>query len=215
MIGYISGVIRAVEEDRVVIETSSGLGYEVLLPQVEYRALFAQLPRERDDQIGQAISLFIYHYENERLAHPMLFGFRRKEDKRFFERLLDVKDIGPTSAARAMTIPVSEIAAAIERRDIKLLNTLPGIGKRKAEEIIATLKGKMFEFALMPKEELVEIQPDAEQPDFVRDTAQVLRDLGYKPLEIDRLIQTALKRKPGLDDTQKLLEEIWVGKDQS
>jgi len=42
-----------------------------------------------------------------------------------------------------LTRPVREIASFIEEKDIKALRQLKGIGERKAEKIVATLKGKV------------------------------------------------------------------------
>ena len=55
-------------------------------------------------------------------------------------------EVGPALAAKAMTIAVCEFASAIERRDVRMLGTLPGIGKRKADQIVATLKGKVLQY---------------------------------------------------------------------
>jgi holliday junction DNA helicase RuvA len=113
-----------------------------------------------------------------------------------------------------MVMPVCDIASAIERRDVRTLGTLPGIGKRKADQIIATLKGKVLPFALLPAPELAEAEAAATpgESDFVDDVRQVLvESLGYKPVEADRMIRDAMKRKPDAAGYQELLEEIWAG----
>jgi Holliday junction DNA helicase RuvA len=110
-----------------------------------------------------------------------------------------------------MTIPVCDFAGAIERKDVRMLGTLPGIGKRKADQIIATLKGKVLPFALVPAPELEEAPLPAEAPDFAADVAQVLASLGHRPGEASRMIEAALKRAPEIVDAQALLEEIWRG----
>src|SRR5206468_886755 len=69
------------------------------------------------------------------------------QDKRFFEKFITVKGIGPKTALRALTVPVGEIAQAIEEKNARFLVQLDGIGKRTAELIIAELAGKVAEFA--------------------------------------------------------------------
>src|SRR5215210_5074477 len=78
---------------------------------------------------------------------PRLIGFLRPEDKRFFEKFITVKGIGPKTALRALTVPVGEIAQAIESKETRFLVGLDGIGKRTAELIVAELSGKVKDFA--------------------------------------------------------------------
>nr|MBA3273567.1 Holliday junction branch migration protein RuvA [Chthoniobacterales bacterium] len=68
-------------------------------------------------------------------------------DKRFFEKFITVKGIGPRKALRALALPAGEIAQAIEMKDAKFLTQLPEVGKRTAEQIIAELSGKVKDFA--------------------------------------------------------------------
>src|SRR5947207_1477969 len=80
-------------------------------------------------------------------AEPTLIGFLRADDKRFFNKFTTVKGIGVKTALRALTVPVGQIAQAIESRDARFLTSLDGIGKRTAELMIAELAGKVGEFA--------------------------------------------------------------------
>ena len=138
-------------------------------------------------------------------------GVQERKAREFFRTLLTVAEVGPSLAAKAMTIPVCDFAGAIERKDVRALSSLPGIGKRKADQIIASLHGKVIEYALMPAPDIEEAVPIAEAPDFVADAAQVLASVGHRPAEAEHLIEAALKRNPDLSDTQALLEEIWKG----
>jgi Holliday junction DNA helicase RuvA len=211
MIGYLQGKLVGLDDDRIVVDVA-GIGYEVHLPEIEMRAFRAKLPEDPKEQIGAAVALHIYHYVAERNPTPRLFGFHRKEDERFFERLLEVAEIGPTSAAKAMCIPVPEFATAIERGDVLALSKLPGISRRKAEQVIATLKGKVLQFALLPAPELRDRETGlGPAPDFVADAEAILSDLGYRPQEIARMVAEARGRNPAIADAQSLLEEIWRG----
>ena len=82
---------------------------------------------------------------------PVLVGFRTELDKEFFELFISVEDIGPALAIRALTRPVREIARSIEEKAVKDLKQLKGIGERKAEKIIAALKGKAQSTRSCPK----------------------------------------------------------------
>jgi holliday junction DNA helicase RuvA len=212
MIGYLRGQLLEMDEHGVLLDVN-GVGYEVMMPAVEIKVLRARL-HPQNGETPSDVALFIYYHVSERQPAPVLIGFNDRQAKEFFKTLLTVSEIGPNLAAKAMVMPVCEIASAIERRDVRTLGTLPGIGKRKADQIVATLKGKVLPFALLPAPELAEAQAPAPggEPDFVADVTQVLvESLGYKPVEADRMVRDALKRRPEIAGYQELLEEIWAG----
>ena len=213
MIGYLRGQILEMDEHGVLLDVN-GVGYEVMMPAVEVKALRARVHAQNGDGPTE-VALYVYYHVSERQPAPVLIGFNDRQAKEFFKALLTVAEVGPTLAAKAMVMPVCDIASAIERRDVRTLGTLPGIGKRKADQIVATLKGKVLPFALLPSPDLAEAEADIAvrgEADFVVDVTQVLvESLGYKPLEADRMVRDALKRRPDLAGYQELLEEIWAG----
>ncbi|MCC2668146.1 MAG: recombination protein RuvA domain [Armatimonadetes bacterium] len=230
MIAYLRGIARHLDESLVVLDVG-GVGYEVLLPGIEAKALRSRLYRDltADAASGAAagaeavlaasstpvpaereVALWIYYHVAERQPRPLLIGFHERQDREFFELLLSVADIGPSVAARSLTIPVCDYASAIERRDVRTLGTLPGIGKRKADQIVATLKGKVLSYALLPPPEIEEV-PEAAPLDFVGDVEAVLEGLGHKRVEAVRMIEAARRRRPEINTAQELLEEIWRG----
>jgi len=213
MIGYLRGNIVELEEERAILAVG-GVGYEVNLPAIEMRALRARLGEDLHDRERlRAAEVELYVYEHTADRQPQtLYGFNGRLEKDFFRLLISVADIGPATAAKAMAAPVAELAAAIERRDTRALSALPGIGKRKAEQIVATLKGKALPFCLAPIPDLQEVPGPGNAPEFVQDIQQVLvEQLGYKPHEADGMIARALQSRPDLADAQALLEEIWTG----
>lgn len=213
MIGYLQGRIVEMDEDRVILAVG-GVGYDVSLPAVEMRALRARLGESLYDPERlreAAVELFIFEHATDRQP-AVLYGFNQRLEKDFFRLLISVADIGPATAAKAMAVPVAEMAAAIERRDVRALSALPAIGKRKAEQIVATLKGKALPFCLAPVPDLEEAPPPEQAPAFVKDVQQILTEqLGYRPHEAEAMVARALQRRPELTDAQQLLEEIWIG----
>jgi len=214
MIAYLRGTVRHLDETTVVLDVG-GVGYEVMLPGIEARALRSRLIREGGGPAaeggaeGQDAALWIYFHVAERQPKPLLIGFQQRQDREFFQLLLSVAEVGPTVAARSLTVPVCDYASAIERRDVRALSALPGIGKRKAEQLVASLKGKVLGYALLPPPE---IQEEAAAPgleDYVAEVEAVLLSLGYKRPEAVRLIEAARKQNPEAVDAQALLEEIW------
>lgn len=204
MISYLKGTIRNIDKDnsRIVVEVN-GVGYEVLLPFFVLRAL-----TERGKKEGEEVELEIYYHIAERQPRPILVGFTNNFERRFFEKLIAVEDIGPAKAAKAFVFSVSTVANAIESRDAQLLERMPGIGQRTAQKIIATLQGKVAEFALL-KDEGYASMPTVEKEDIKEEAVEVLAGLGYKKAEARSRIDEALKRNPKVRDAEELIREVF------
>ena len=201
MIGYIEGKILNKEEDRILV-LANQIGYEVLLPAIVMESL-------QDKEIGEKISLYIFYQQTERQPKPVLIGFNLEVEKEFFQYFISVEDIGPLKAAKALTVPVREIATAIEAGEINQLTKLKGIGRRTAQKIIATLEGKMGKFAL--------IRPDdrqAEPPveDFSKQVLDVMiKQLGHRMADARQMIEKALKLNSAIKTAEELFEEVYRG----
>lgn len=143
MIVRLTGQLIEVHEDSIVIERS-GLAREVLIPRYSTGELAAHR--------GQEITVHTMEFleGNPASGHlvPRMLGFMHMEDKIFFTRFVNVKGIGPRKALKALAQPVRKIATWIETSDAKALTTLPGIGARAADLMVASLKGKMGDLAL-------------------------------------------------------------------
>lgn len=73
-----------------------------------------------------------------------IYGFATLDDLELFWKLITVSGIGPRAASHIMAIgPAGEIRTAIEAGDLTKLTSVPGVGKKKAQQIVLTLKGKL------------------------------------------------------------------------
>lgn len=205
MISYIRGTIRSIDRDssRLVVEVN-GVGYDVLLPSFVMRSLLQERGKRKDDEV----ELEVYYHVPDRPPRPVLVGFNSDFERRFFEKMIEVEDIGPSKAARAFIFSVSTVANAIENGDIQLLQRMPGIGQRTAQKIVATLQGKVAEFALL-RDEGYTTMPPAEEEDVRDEAVEVLTALGHKKSEATAKVDEALRRSPGLKDTQELIREVF------
>lgn len=205
MIGYIEGKIISREDDRVLV-LANQVGYEILLPGIVAKRIAAK-------SIGDEVALHIYYQQTERQPKPVLIGFSVQAEKEFFQSFISVAAVGPLKAIKALTIPVGEIATAIEMRDVDCLARLKGIGRRTAEKIVATLQGKMEKFTLMPDESGEKKPPMA---DFRRQVLDVLvTQMGHKPAEAREMIEAALNRNPSVHSADMLIDEVYRGQHQS
>jgi Holliday junction DNA helicase RuvA len=201
MISYLEGTLKKIYADKVTLGVN-GVGYEILIPAYVMNEI------RRTTKPEEALKLYISFNQTERQPKPVLVGFRAELDKEFFELFISVEDIGPSVAIRALTRPAREIARFIEEKAIKELKQLKGIGERKAEKIVAALKGKAAKYALIPE---LELPPEVAE-DFRMEVETVLvTQLGHKLLEARRMIEEAMKRRPGMGTSEELFEEVYRG----
>jgi Holliday junction DNA helicase RuvA len=201
VIGYIEGKILKKEVERVLV-LANQVGYEILLPAFVMENIAAK-------KIGDEIALYVFYQQTEHQPKPTLIGFNLEAEKEFFQNFISVEDIGPLKAVKALSIPVREVARAIESRDVQSLTRLKGIGTRTAQKIIATLEGKMGKFALIRKEEKKEIRV---AEDFSEQVYEVLvKQLGHRSADAKRMIAEALKRNREITTPEELFEEVYRG----
>lgn len=203
MIRYLTGTVIKTEENKIVL-LAGGVGYEVLLPEIVRQHLM------QTDCLNKTIELFISYHQTVQQPKPVLIGFTTELELEFFEALIKVKDIGPTMACRALTLPIPLIARAIEGRDTASIQQLKGIGKRKADMIVSELQGRLGKFALMRSDDMPSKEPAA--ADLVKQVTDVLmRQLGHPRDEARKMVQDALERRPKAQTPEELFEEVYKG----
>jgi Holliday junction DNA helicase RuvA len=201
MIGYIEGKLLKKRDDRILV-LANQIGYEILLPAFVMDTFRAK-------SVGDHVSLYIYYHQTERQPKPVLIGFNLEVEKEFFQYFISVEAVGVLKAIKALTIPVREIARAIESKDVSKLKRLKSIGDRTARKIIATLEGKMDKFALIQPSQKIEM-PTAE--DLSQQVLDVLvEQLGYKITVAKQMIIDAMKRNAAISTPEELFEEVYRG----
>ena len=146
MISHLSGTLARKNELASSVEVDvGGVWYEVELPAFVWRAL-------EEREVGAPIELETFYFVTANAPIPRLIGFLRAVEREFFEKLIAVPNVGPTTATKALVFSVSTIARWIEAGDTAALGRLPAIGRRTAETIVAQLRGKVTEEALLADE---------------------------------------------------------------
>ena len=204
MFSRISGALVERDGETVVIDVN-GLGYTVVLPPC--------VAEKVQGQPGSAVTLEIHAVLNidGNSAHQTFYGFTNAIEREFFEALVSVASIGPRSAARAFSQPMSAIAGAIDRGDHAYLKTLPGIGQQKARDIVAKLQGKVAKFLLIQD---AHVAPAPAMPGFADEALAVLLQLEYKRAEAEAMIRETLEAEPAIGDAERLLAAIYRRKSE-
>lgn len=204
MISHICGKIKKRKESSVIIEVN-GISYEVLIPPAVMKSVDRVISKD------ETITLITYHYYqmDPSKAIPILVGFLNEIEKEFFEQFITVSGVGPKAACRALTLPFSVIADAIDKADSALLKTLPGIGEQRAREIIAKLQGKVGKFGLIQDRCIGETYKEKE--DMKEEALSVLVQLQYKKNEAKEMVDKAVLRNPKIATCEEILNEVYKG----
>ncbi len=200
MIARIEGKLVRLEGDIALVQVGA-VGYEIMLPGCCVNALAGS--------IGSDVTLCTMEYYEGAPGGgnlvPRMVGFLNTAERDFFARFTSVKGIGVKKGLRALSIPIETIASAIENGDEKILMTLPAIGRRMAQQIIAELKGKLQSFALGAEAG----QPAAVFKPFQAEAMEILIAWGEKRAEAMELIDLACKRHPDVNTAEAIVPLVY------
>lgn len=173
MIAHVRGRLAAKSADRVVVETPGGVGYEVVVP----LGVMERLP-STGAEITLATELVV------REDGWALYGFLEEAERRFFQRLTSVSGVGPKiGIALLSALGVDRGARALREKNIGLLSSVNGIGRKTAERLALELGEKVEEFTEVPA---IDVPAGAEA------ALKALERLGYATAEADRAVRQAL-----------------------
>lgn len=167
MIAQLKGKATPLDESSVLVDVN-GVGYEVLASEVTKMDLLDQ----------EYCKVLIYTHVREDAMQ--LFGFSTRIEKQLFLSLIKVNGIGPKMALTILSASTPEtLLGYIDGGNVKGLSSLPKIGKKKAEQIILSLKGKLV------------LSDDArEQTSFLakEDICSALIHLGFRPNDVNKVV---------------------------
>ena len=178
MLDFIEGVINSVEASYIVIYTN-GIGFRVYTPN----------PYVFKEE--ESVKVYLYNLVKE--DEYSLYGFKTKEERELFLKLINVKGLGPKIALPMLaTGSVNGIIDAIDRENIIYLTKFPKVGDKLARQIILDLKGKLS----------IESTPNN-----LKELEETLKALGYKSSDINKVLPkiTETEIEKQLKEALKLL----------
>ena len=175
MYNYIKGIITEVTSSYVVIENQN-IGDQINVGN-------PYIYKEND-------MYTIYIYNHIREDEHTLFGFKSKEERNLFLKLINVKGLGPKMALPMVSAgSVNDLLDAISQENLVYLTKFPKIGDKLARQIILDLKGKLADHQdLFAASDLTEL-------------VAVLESLGYKKADINKIL-------PKVDATKSLENQV-------
>ena len=134
MISSITGTVKSSSANSIVVEVG---GVGVLL----------QVPARVASSVALGNSVSFHTYLIVREDALTLYGFTEISERDFFELLLSVTGVGPKVAQSILaSSDASIIASAILTSNHKLLESVPGLGKKGAQRLVLELKDKVGGF---------------------------------------------------------------------
>jgi len=205
MISSLCGKLIEKKNNSLILEVG-GIFYEILIPTAVMSTM------DETMVVDGTIKLITYHYHQIEPSRsvPILIGFANEVEREFFEKFITVSGVGPKAAVRALSLPISRIASAIDQGDVALLKSSPGIGNQRAREIVAKLQGKVGKYGLI-QDTLGTPLTEAEQT-IEEEALQVLLQLQYRQPEALNMIKKALGRCSDIKTTEGLLNEVYYDK---
>lgn len=177
MIGRLRGTLLSKHAPSLLIEVQ-GVGYEVEAPM----STFYELP-----DLGKETMLHT-HLSIKEDAHT-LYGFARLDERALFRTLIKVSGIGAKTALAILSgVSVEDFSRLIQRGDIAALQRVPGIGKKTAERLIVEMKDKL---GTLPAGASLSGRTVPTPDDPVAEASVALQALGYKPVEVSKLVAAA------------------------
>ena len=178
MIAHVAGTLLAKELDRVEIMTEGGVGYELLVPLSVYETL---------PKVGETVRLHTYLVVKE--DGWLLFGFSSGFERQVFRRVLDAKGVGPALALGLLsTLSADRLVRAIREKDIVTLQSVPRVGRKKAEQLVLDLADKLDDVRAAAPGGVGRLEAGAAAEDATR----ALVSLGYSTGDAERAVRAAL-----------------------
>lgn len=189
MYAYLQGKFTYKSPAQVYVDVN-GIGYEVNISLNTYSHI----------QSLEQGKLFT-HLQIKEDGHT-LFGFFDKQEKDMFVLLIGVSGVGAATARMMLSsLRPEEVSRAIMQSNIKLLESVKGIGKKTAERLVLELKDKVGKQSLDANHSL-HMGNSLEQ-----DALNALTALGISRSQAEQSIQKIIRDEPSVSQLEDLIKK--------
>jgi Holliday junction DNA helicase RuvA len=178
MIVQVAGTLITKELDHVELMTEGGVAYQLSVALNAYEAL---------PKVGERCMLHTYLVVKE--DGWQLFGFTSSYERRVFQKVLGAKGVGPALALGLLSSLTAErLVRAIREKDIAVLQSVPRVGRKKAEQMILDLADKLDQLQATGVESGVGRSGGPSTDDAIR----ALVSLGYSSVDAEKAVRAAI-----------------------
>jgi holliday junction DNA helicase RuvA len=193
VISQVTGRLVAKEIDRAEVMTEGGVAYDIAIP----LPVFETLPAT-----GDPVTLHTHLVVREDAWQ--LFGFSTPYERQVFRAVLAAKGVGPALALGLLSsLSADRLIQTIRDRDITTLQTVPRVGRKKAEQLVLDLADKLDElFAAAAQDRGTAGRPHSAAAE---DAILGLLRLGYGRADAERAVRGVLESGNGDGSVPNLL----------
>jgi len=138
--------------------------------------------------LGESVRLHTYLVVKE--DGWQLFGFSTAFERQVFQRVLDAKGVGPALALGMLsTLSAERLVRAIRERDIATLQSVPRVGRKKAEQLVLDLADKLDDVQVVIAGGVAAARSEGPAAE---DAIRALASLGYSMGDAERAVRGAL-----------------------
>ena len=193
MYAYLKGKLTYKSPTLVYIECG-GVGFQVNITLQTY------------SEIEKLEETILYTQQIVREDGHFLYGFYSEDEKNIFNHLISVSGIGPNTARLMLSsLSVQELTNAIIYEDVRLIQSVKGVGPKSAQRVIIELKDKVKKETYLQSSELG-IMANSKSEIFSEAIA-ALSMLGFAKNQSEKAIQTVLKINPNINTTEDLIKQ--------
>jgi Holliday junction DNA helicase RuvA len=189
MYAYLQGKFTFKNPAQVYVDVH-GVGYEVNISLNTYAAI-QNLPEGR-----------LYTFLQVKEDGHTLFGFFDKVEKEIFIQLISVSGIGAATARMMLShMKPDEVSRAIVQANVKLLESIKGIGKKTAERLVLELRDKVGK--VVPDINTTALSGNS----LHQDALNALIALGISKQQAETSIQKLNNTQPGINNLEELIKK--------
>jgi Holliday junction DNA helicase RuvA len=182
MYEYIEGKVAEANPAFAVLDVN-GIGYYVNISVFTYSHI----------QESEKYKLYIHLVVRE--DAQMLFGFSTEQERQLFRHLISVSGVGANTARLILSAySPDEISTAITNDNVKLLESIKGIGAKSAQRIVIDLKDKVAK-----EEYILEEKYTISHNTLFNDALTALTSLGFNRKQAEKALDKAFT---GIKDNQ-------------
>ena len=189
MIAFVKGNFVRKTPALVLVDVN-GVGYELQISLNTYSSIQSM-------ETGQ---LFTYFHVRE--DAQVLYGFFEEAEKNLFAHLISVSGVGAATARMMLSSmkPV-ELIRAISDSNVRLLESIKGIGKKSAERIVLELKDKLAKTTF--DSNISALRNNSLE----QDALNALIALGIARPAAEQAVQRVVKADPSMDKIEDVIKK--------
>ncbi len=192
MIAYLNGKITYKTPTHVYVECN-GVAY------------FVNISLNTFSQIENVENVKLFTHLVVREDAHTLFGFFSEEEKNMFLHLISVSGVGPNTARLVLSsMSTTEFQKAIIQEDVRLIQSIKGIGPKAAQRLILELKDKLKKSSI---QDGIDISQTYGIRSVMTDEAlAALTMLGFQKAQAEKAVQKVMKDNQQVQSVEELIK---------